>query len=243
MTTTHLLLDIEGTTCPISFVARVLFPYAESALPQYLKQHQADQEIQVLICEAWKEWRSDPDPKSQQLLNSACNDLNAIQGYFQHLIKVDRKSTALKDLQGRIWKQGYTSGEITSELFPETISALQALKQTGLMLGVYSSGSINAQKLLYQYTNAGDQRNLFSFWFDTRTGPKKEPQSYRSIADQLNTPIQKITFVSDSQGECNAAKQAGMRTLFSLRADNPDQDPGEHTVIKSLDQIMAAISV
>ena len=165
----------------------------------------------------------------------------AIHDYLQHLISIDRKSTTLKDLQGRIWKQGYDLGFIQSELYPETLAALHQWASARYKLAVYSSGSVAAQQLLYQHTPGGDVRFLFSAWFDTRTGPKKKSQSYQSIARELNTPPRNIAFISDNKAECDAAEEAGMSTIFSLRDGNPDQSPGHHTVITSLNQVLDRI--
>lgn len=243
MTTTHLLLDIEGTTCPINFVSKVLFPYAKRQLHTYLQAHSDEHAVQTIISEAWVEWNNDQDSTSQALLAKASDRSSdakqiAIATYLEHLIEIDKKSTALKDLQGLIWKEGYTNGMIQSELFPEAIDAFANWRKAGLSLAVYSSGSINAQKLLYQHTANGDICQLFCGWFDTRTGPKKEADSYTTIAQSLNTGVNEITFISDNQAECNAAKKAGLHTLFSLREGNPDQDPGTHRVIRNLHEAL-----
>ena len=247
MTTTHLLLDIEGTTCPISFVSQILFPYANQQLHAYLRSHQHLNDIQLLISEAWKEWQKDQDEQSQNLLRQSPSeeddsDQKAITTYLQHLIHIDKKSTVLKDLQGKIWKNGYNEGSITSDLYPEACAALKSWHHNGVQLAVYSSGSVNAQQLLYEHTPQGDMRSIFCGWFDTRTGPKKEAQSYRIIAKKLAAMPEQITFISDNQEECNAARQAGLATLFSLREGNPDQDPGSHRVIQSLDEVVNMIN-
>ncbi|EAU72951.1 acireductone synthase [Synechococcus sp. RS9916] len=243
---THLLLDIEGTTCPITFVSSVLFPYAKRQLKAYLDLNDSDDEVRQLIKDAWNEWRVDPDPKSQAMLKDGTTEAEdhgneGIHGYLQHLISIDRKSTTLKDLQGRIWKQGYDLGSIQSELYPEALAALHEWASAGYKLAVYSSGSVAAQQLLYQHTPGGDVRHLFSAWFDTRTGPKKESQSYQSIAREVNTPARNIAFISDNKAECDAAEEAGMNTIFSLRDGNPDQSPGHHMVITSLHQVLDMI--
>ena len=243
MTTTHLLLDIEGTTCPISFVSKVLFPYAQQALPGFLQANAQDAAVNTVVKEAWEEWRNDKDEDARALLEQAKpqhedHHHQAIKTYLLHLISIDRKSTALKDLQGKIWEEGYGNGAIKTDLFPETLQAFQEWKTTGLELAVYSSGSVSAQRLLYQYTNEGDKRDLFCDWFDTRTGPKKESASYTTIAKRLNISPCQITFISDSRHECDAANTAGLNTLFSLRAENPDQNPGPHQTITSLTQVL-----
>jgi enolase-phosphatase E1 len=239
--THYLLLDIEGTTCPISFVADVLFPYASQHLATFLQQHGQDPNIAAILEAAWQEWEQDPDPSQQRKLRELeeqkRESLQAITHYLQDLIDADRKSTALKDLQGHLWNQGFQCGAIQAEFYPETIRCLEQWHQAGLQLAVYSSGSIQAQQLLYGHTEAGDLRGLFCGWFDTRTGKKKEASSYRAISKQLQCEPQSITFISDSRAECDAAKSAGLQVLFSLRPGNPDQDPGRHTVITSLDQV------
>ncbi|KZR67764.1 MULTISPECIES: acireductone synthase [Prochlorococcus] len=235
---THILLDIEGTTCPTSFVSSTLFPYANSHLEGFLNEHRENNEIQSLIDEAWHEWKADHDQSSKDLLSKALrensSEIENICGYLQHLITIDRKSSALKDLQGKIWREGYEEGDISSSLYPETIEVLSKLKQKGYVLSVYSSGSISAQKLLYRHTTNGDQTALFSHWFDTRTGNKKESKSYSDISIAMNIPVEKVMFVSDSCAECDAAKKAGMSALFSLREGNPEQDPCDHKAIKEL---------
>ncbi|MGC6483842.1 MAG: acireductone synthase [Synechococcus sp.] len=246
MSTSHLLLDIEGTTCPITFVSKVLFPYAQAQLGGYLNAHHDEDEVKKLIQNAWHEWRTDHDPTSQKLLQLQAtknkdHDHDAIANYLLHLIELDRKSTTLKDLQGRIWKQGYASGAIQSELYPEALNALKSWHAAGYKLAVYSSGSVTAQQLLYEHTADGDVRHLFDNWFDTHTGPKKSSSSYSAIAEKLRTPPHHITFISDNRAECDAAEAANLQTLFSLREGNPDQSPGHHRVIESLDQVLDAI--
>ena len=241
-TTTHLLLDIEGTTCPITFVSGVLFPYAKAELAQFLASQHHETSVQSLISDAWQEWGRDPDPTSQRLLQSAPlkkedTEHRAIIQYLQHLIEIDKKSTALKDLQGKIWKQGYENGQIQTALFPETTAALKSWSEAGLKLAVYSSGSVAAQQLLYNYTSEGDLRQLFCDWFDTHTGNKKETMSYRAIAQKLQAKPEQVTFISDSTAECDAAAEAGLSTLFSLRPGNPDQDAGAHPVITHLSDV------
>lgn len=237
-----LLLDIEGTTCPISFVSDVLFPYAQTQLEMFLQQQGHKPVIAAIVSEAWDEWDNDPDPKQQALLQQVPTSLRktsqAVVPYLHALIQENRKSTALKELQGHIWRQGFDNGAIEADFYPETIHCLKQWKQLGWKLAVYSSGSVQAQQLLYGHTHAGDLRKYFCAWFDTRTGNKKDPKSYRAISKKLEITPAKITFISDNGAECDAAAAAGLKVLFSLRDDNPDQDPRAHRVITSLHQVV-----
>ena len=237
----HLLLDIEGTTCPVSFVSDILFPFAKQELSHYIKQHWYKISHNKPIQAAKMEWLNDLSPESmqikQQVIEGETEEIEALIQYLKHLINIDKKSTALKVLQGKIWEHGYSNGELKSQLFPETAECLREWREQGLTLSVYSSGSIQAQKLLYRHSPAGDLEKLFSHWFDTHTGPKKSTESYIRIAEQLHSSPNKIWFVSDNGTECDSARLAGMHTLFSLRDGNPDRDPRDHTVVQSLREV------
>ncbi|MEN9859671.1 MAG: acireductone synthase [Cyanobacteriota bacterium] len=228
MTITHLLLDIEGTTCPVSFVAEVLFPYARAAIPTFLETHQHNPEIQQLAKEVESAWLLDRDPQAAAL-RQQCKDLNEttrVAPYLQHLIDRDIKLTPLKDLQGRIWRSGYASGALVAPLYSDVAAALRRWHEQKLVLAVYSSGSIGAQQLLYRYSVNGDLSPLFSYWFDTRTGPKQESGSYEAIAQRMGVACEHLLFISDAWAECQAANTCGMRVLFSDRPGNPEHGAG-----------------
>jgi len=235
-----ILLDIEGTTCPVDFVSKTLFPFAQKHLSTTLATRKDKPEIASLVEDAIHEWSHDSDPTSQTLwkqLKQNPPSIQEVEAYLEHLIKADRKSTALKDLQGMIWKQGYQSGQLKSPLFKDVRPQLDAWKQHGLVLAVYSSGSIQAQKLLYSHTEEGDLSDCFDQWFDTHTGPKLAALSYKMIAQKLGITVDEVLFVSDNPAECDAAQQAGMHVVFCVRDGNPHQDPGNHPVARQFSDI------
>lgn len=232
MAITHLLLDIEGTTCPVSFVAEVLFPYARQALGPFLQRHGAEPEVAALLQEVETAWRQDPHPEAQAL--GKTGDLGA---YLEWLIDHDIKLTPLKDLQGRIWADGYGSGAITAPLFADVAEALRRWHGAGLQLAVYSSGSVPAQQLLYRHSNSGDLTGLFSHWFDTRVGAKQQPDSYRKIAEAMGVEPSGVLFISDALAELEAAHGAGMAVLLSDRPGNPNRDSGPFERISDYSQL------
>ncbi|MFQ6537960.1 MULTISPECIES: acireductone synthase [Aphanothece] len=219
----HVLLDIEGTTCPVSFVADTLFPYAAARMASFLETEQNNPAVLQLLEQAAQAWEEDDEAAAAALRQKGGT---AIGDYLQLLIRQDRKLPALKELQGLIWAQGYANGELRSPLFADVPSALERWHHQGLVLAVYSSGSVKAQQLLYGHSEAGDLRALFRFWFDTRTGPKQAAQSYRTIAAAMATSPPQVLFISDALAECQAAAAAGMHVLFSDREGNPARDPG-----------------
>jgi len=244
MTTTHILLDIEGTTCPVSFVAEVLFPYASYSLERYLEQHQDEAEIKSLLQGVEMAWKEDVHPEAIALLEEQEQDspigIKAVAQYLRQLIARDIKLTELKDLQGRVWRSGYASGELVAPLFPDVPEALQRWHEQGFILAVYSSGSVPAQQLLYGHCQAGDLMPLFQHWFDTKTGIKQAKESYLMIAKSMGTAPSDVLFISDALQELEAADAAGMKTLFSDREGNPARDAGRFAKISDYSRLNPA---
>jgi enolase-phosphatase E1 len=153
----------------------------------------------------------------------------------------DRKSTSLKTLQGRIWQQGYARGELVGEVFSDVPLAFQRWNAIGLQIGIFSSGSELAQKLLFRHSSAGDLTTYLHWHFDTTIGPKANPESYRRIAATMAIPLPAIVFVSDSIAELDAAHAAGMRTVLSLRPGNAPVSDHGHRVVRSFDHLIESL--
>lgn len=232
------LLDIEGTTCPVSFVSGTLFPYASEAMERFVARKDQDQDggaLKRLLSAVAEAWQLDREPEAVALRERRPGDLAA---YLRQLIQRDSKLPALKELQGLVWRDGYAEGELVAPVYPDVAEALRRWKRQGVDLGVYSSGSVAAQKLLYRHSTAGDLSGLFSHWFDTRVGKKHERASYTTIAGNLNIDPGDILFISDAAAECKAAHQAGMRVMFSDRDGNPNRDAQGFTTISNFRQLM-----
>jgi enolase-phosphatase E1 len=200
-----IVTDIEGTTSSISFVRDVLFPYARQRLPAFIETHGDTPEVLHWLHEAAKE---------AGLVEASRQEVIEL---LLQWIDEDRKSTALKALQGMIWKDGYEAGDYRSHMYPDVAARLREWHARGLPLYVYSSGSVPAQKLLFGYSEAGDLTPLFSGYFDTETGHKREADSYRRIAGAINVPPAQILFLSDIVEELDAAASAGLKTAWLIR--------------------------
>lgn len=240
----HVVLDIEGTTCPVNFVSEVLFPYASRKLLTFLISHQAEEPIQKLLHEVEEVLQQDPAPFAVALRTGAtstdqqgAHGVQTLCSYLDWLIRTDRKITPLKDLQGRIWEEGYQEGELIAPLFDDVPKALQRWHARGLQLSVYSSGSVQAQKLLYAHTKSGDLSHCFNHWFDTRLGPKNDAASYMTIARRLHAKPENVLFISDAIAELSAASRAGMAVMFSLRPGNPAQDSQHFQTLTDFDEL------
>lgn len=164
--------------------------------------------------------------------------VESLTAYVHWLMDEDRKSTALKSLQGKIWKEGYERGDLHAEVFSDVRPALERWRKTGAEIAIFSSGSVLAQKMLFAHTTAGDLTSYIAAYFDTTSGPKIEGNSYAKIAADLKRSPSEILFISDSAAELDAAHSAGMQTRFSVRPGNKTEDkPVSHTKIESFDEI------
>ncbi|MBT2746532.1 MULTISPECIES: acireductone synthase [unclassified Lysobacter] len=202
-----ILTDIEGTTSSISFVKDVLFPYARRALPGFVATRGREPGV--------RKWLDTVALEN----GGACQD-SVIVEVLQGWIDEDRKHTALKALQGMIWADGYKSADFTSHMYPDAAPALRQWKDQGLRLYVYSSGSVPAQRLLFGHSDAGDLTELFSGWFDTEVGSKREAASYERIVESIGLPAHDILFLSDVIEELDAAREAGLETVLIDRLDD-----------------------
>lgn len=205
MTIKAVLTDIEGTTAPVTFVAEVLFPYAAERLDAFVRANATDSAVAEALAET-------------AALEGRALSLDGAIATLLGWIKADRKATPLKTLQGKIWREGYESGVIRSPVYPDAVAALQAWKARGLRLDVYSSGSVEAQILLYGHTESGDLTPLFSGYFDTRIGAKVEAASYGAIAREIGVAPDEILFLSDLPREVDAALKAGLKSWRIDRA-------------------------
>jgi len=216
----YILTDIEGTTTSISFVVETLFPYFLAHIDEVsanLSQEKVRYQIEVVKATVLEEE------------NRRISDVEAID-FLAHWCKTDRKHPALKALQGMIWKNGYLNGQLKGHLYPEVAELLKSWKKKGYKLGIYSSGSVPAQKLLFGNSVAGDLTPLFSDYFDTVVGHKREKASYLNIKTALGLAAYEILFLSDVTEELDSSKEAGMQTIHLVR---PGTTPGnQHQIAK-----------
>jgi len=235
-----LLLDIEGTVTSISFVHDILFPFARHHVKEFLIQHSTEAEVQSDIVAMVREHSVEVE-KGEEPPDVAAESIDSLVGYVNWLIDRDRKSSALKSLQGKIWEQGYCDGSLKAPLFDDVVPNLRRLRANQLSVAIFSSGSVFAQKLLFAHTETGDHTNLIDAYFDTGVGSKGDPESYRKIAERLKLSTDEITFVSDVVSELRAAREAGMKTLLCVRPGNQPQDEGDaFKVIRNFSELRSA---
>jgi len=200
-----ILTDIEGTTSAVSFVFDVLFPYAARHLPGFVSEHAAEPAVAEQV-EAVRHESGEPEASVERVV-----------AILLEWIAEDRKATPLKALQGMVWEQGYRAGQLKGHVYPDAVEALRRWHAEGYRLYVYSSGSIQAQKLIFGCSEAGDLSPLFSGYFDTTSGPKREAGSYRRIVEAIGLPAEEVLFLSDVVQELDAAREAGLPTIGLAR--------------------------
>ncbi len=214
-----ILTDIEGTTSSISFVKEVLFPYARRELPNFVREHANDPKV--------RHWL---DQVQLELGSEFFNDEHLIETLL-NWIDSDRKHTALKALQGMIWVAGYRDGDYAAHIYDDAACMLKQWHEHGHKIYVYSSGSVPSQKLFFSHTSDGNLTGLFSGYFDTEMGGKRDVESYRRIAATIEEKPSDIIFLSDIVEELDAAREAGMDTALLDRLGdypNPRLDEAAH---------------
>ena len=226
-----ILLDVEGTTSSIDFVYDVLFAYAKEHIADYLQSHASDSTVvniaQALGQEAGITTDISDGEGCTRLVLAAIDLMNK-----------DVKSTPLKAIQGRIWKSGFQSGQLVSHVFDDVPQSLTMWNTSGIDVRIYSSGSIEAQKLFFSHTTAGDLTNHLRGHYDTTTGPKRETESYKKIADDIGLNPEQILFLSDIGAELDAAKVAGMATGATIRPGNkPFESLYDHDQIETFSDV------
>ncbi len=202
------LFDIEGTTTDINFVHKILFPYAKERLKNFVHAHQEKPEVIAALSAVKKTVLEEENSHIQ--LNECINKL-------LFWIDTDRKHGALKELQGLIWDEGYSNGHFKGHVYQDVRPFFERIKKQNSKIGIYSSGSVHAQKLIFGYSQAGDLTPYISYYFDTKIGAKREQSAYEKIASETGTPSAEITFFSDIPEELEAAQNAGLNVMHVVR--------------------------
>jgi len=237
-----MLLDVEGTTTPISFVYDVLFPYARRHLQAYVAARLATPELEQAAAMLAAEWASDiaagePVPARRP----TADDEQSLSGYLNWLMDRDRKSPGLKLIQGLIWVQGYRSGELHGQVFEDVPRALLEWAATGLTVAIYSSGSELAQRSLFAHSEAGDLTASIAKYFDTSIGPKRSPESYARIAADLHLAPADVMFISDVDAELEAAHDAGCQAIMCVRPGNATVTSRVAPTIRSFNEVRSLL--
>ncbi len=218
-----LVVDTAGTTTDLSFIEEVLFPYSSQKLAEFLQANKDNVLVDNCIADV-KEMALEPDA-----------DLNRVVEILKQWISEDRKATPLKTIQGLIWKQGYSDSAFTGHIYPDFIEAIKQYTQNGIRIYSFSSGSVDAQKLLFSHSDGGDLTPLFNGHFDTRTGNKTYKQAYLNILNTVSMSPKQVLFVSDRLEELKAADEAGLNVVYMKRL--PEQVESNYKTIESFTEL------
>jgi enolase-phosphatase E1 len=218
-----ILTDIEGTTSSLSFVKDVLFPYSRERMAAFVAERADDPEVARLL-------------EDVRALAGAPLSTGEAAAQLVRWIDEDRKVTPLKALQGMIWEEGYRNGDFFGHMYEDAVRKLKEWKAAGIALYVFSSGSVQAQKLLFAHTEFGDLTPLFSGYFDTRVGSKQETESYREIVRRIGYAPEWVLFLSDIDAELDAARTAGLATCKLVRGPAIPES-GTHLQAKDFDEV------
>lgn len=243
-----ILLDIEGTTTPITYVKDTLFPYIRDNVKEYLRMHWEEEECQQDISLLRKQAEEDSNldgfvPIPLETGNGEDEVEQVIQAVVDNVhwqMSLDRKTTALKQLQGHMWRAAYTTGHMKGEFFQDVVPAIRKWREAGMKVYIYSSGSVEAQKLLFGYSTEGDILELFDGHFDTKIGHKVESESYRRIASSIGCSTNNVLFLTDVTREASAAEEADMHVAVVVRPGNAgltDDEKSYYSLITSFNEL------
>lgn len=222
----YILTDIEGTTTSVSFVYDTLFPYFKENLAEFVRNHSDKTEVKNQL-EKIKEWA-----KKEENLHL---DHQGVIDLLLDWTAQDVKNALLKDMQGLVWAQGYAEGTLLGHVYEDVLPKLKAWKEKGLTMGVYSSGSVAAQKLIFGKSVLGDLNHYFSHNFDTAIGHKREVKAYQNIIQEIDMDAEEILFLSDVEAELEAAKEAGIQTIQLVREGT--EASKKHKTVSSFEEI------
>jgi enolase-phosphatase E1 len=238
------LLDVEGTTTPVSFVYDVLFPYARRGLHGFLAAHAGSDDLSDVAAMLAAEWSADAARgELVSVRRPVEHDLESLNDYLNWLMDRDRKSPALKLIQGKIWEQGYRDGVLRGQVFADVRAAFARWSAAGVTIAIYSSGSVLAQRLLFAHSDSGDLTPAIARYFDTSVGPKKSAESYARIATALDLVPSELAFVSDVDAEVRAAHAAGCRVVMCVRPGNAETASSVAVAVSSFDGLDAILGL
>jgi enolase-phosphatase E1 len=235
-----LLLDIEGTTTPIDFVYKALFPYASRNVESFLRKHSGEAEIGSLVQGLRAQHAQDEGQGLRPpawFSDSAETQIRSSADYVRWLIGRDSKCTALKSLQGKIWQEGFASGELHGQVYADVPRAFERWRRQRREICIYSSGSVLAQQNLFRTVASGDLTAYIAAFFDTQTGVKTATESYKKIAAVLGRSARELLFISDAAKEIEAARSTEMQAILCNR-DSPGAALGTQNVVSTFDDVL-----
>ncbi|KAE9547216.1 hypothetical protein FO519_009573 [Halicephalobus sp. NKZ332] len=230
-----LLLDIEGTITSISFVKDVLFPYARENVEKFLEGNKQNQKIKNVILDLVQTSNMEAEFDADVRKPVDENDIPSVAHNVRTWIDKDKKLTALKELQGIIWEDAYNSGQVKGHLYPEMECIFKDFQTVNIPVYIFSSGSVQAQRLLFRHSIIGDATGYIRDYFDTKNaGPKYIANSYLKIAEMIGIPPRDIMFLTDVEKEANAASEAGLRVMVVTREGNAPISEEAHEKFKCI---------
>jgi enolase-phosphatase E1 len=209
------LFDVEGTTTDVHFVHNVLFPYSKSRMKDFILGNRNRADVAGIVNDVKKTVKTE-----EHILLTDYEVINRLERWIEQ----DLKQASLKEIQGLIWDEGYKNGSFKGHVYPDVKPFFEKITSQGSKIGIYSSGSVQAQKLIMGFSNAGDLTPFISYYFDTKMGHKREVISYQNIMKEVNLPAGDICFFSDIPQELQAAQTAGMKVCHVVR---PGTEPSE----------------
>lgn len=221
-----IICDIEGTTTSISFVKDTLFPYALKYVEEFLKNNWNEDSTKTVVTALREQAEEDKKSNIEGVVTISAGDsediIPEIVKNVEWQMSLDRKTGSLKTLQGLIWAKGYKDGTIKGHVYDDVQKAFEQWTESGRKIYIYSSGSVDAQKLLFEHSEQGNLLKYLTGHYDTKIGAKQEKESYDSILKNIDAVGEEVLFLTDVFAEAKAANEAGLSVVLLERPGNSE---------------------
>jgi len=221
------VVDIEGTTSPTNAVHGALFDYFRERIRPWVQRY-GSESGRALLDDA-RRYAGRPEATDSDTAEM-----------LREWLAADVKCAPLKDLQGLICGEGFRSGELHGEFFPDVAPALRRWRATGARIYVYSSGSKHNQRDWFAHARDGRLDDVIDGYFDLMSaGSKRTADAYQRITEAIGITPAETLFLTDSPAELDAAAEAGWGVLGVARPGEPQQPRPPHEWISAFDEVEA----
>ncbi|XP_013397492.2 enolase-phosphatase E1 [Lingula anatina] len=244
-----LLLDVEGTTSPISFMKNEVNQYVTENIQEYLTKNWESEELQNVITSLREQAQQDKEAGTEGVVEVKAADdpqeevIASITENLKWQMSQEKATTAACQLQSQILREAFKMEKMKGKLFDDVVPALKEVATDSRQVYLFSTTSMDVQKLLFTYSAQGDNSKCLSGFFDSKVGAKTEMESYKNIINDIGVKPEETLYVTDMPAEAQAAGKAGIGVFLLNRPENPalsQDDLKDYNVISSLTELYAS---
>jgi enolase-phosphatase E1 len=225
-----IILDFHGTVSPINWEEECILPYVKQNLSNYLDQNWTNHKVVDLVNKLRNQsfeqhfvFENEESPVISAEDPAESDDKTVKRTtveFINWLIDKKKDTTESLKLQKLVWLEGYHKRELRTPVFEDVLPALKNFRDKGFKIAIFSGVDSSLCHQLFENTTEGDLSSYFGKFFDTTTGNKKDPESYRRIANELSVKESDILYITDYGQEAKIAHTTGVQCLLIIRPKN-----------------------